>query len=70
MAIVSVELCKYEETFWHTTTWIAVRNGNFQLVNTNKLIRRYNGITGLKTGSPLAGQNTACRHRDREDISL
>ena len=28
-----------------------MRGGQTQLVNTNKLLRRYNGITGLKTGT-------------------
>ncbi len=28
-----------------------VRDGETQLVNTNKLIRSYKGITGLKTGT-------------------
>lgn len=71
VAIVSVELCRYEETFWHTTTWIdSVRNGNFQLVNTNKLIRRYNGITGLKTGSTGRAKYCMSGTATREDISL
>ncbi|MEG1878623.1 MAG: D-alanyl-D-alanine carboxypeptidase family protein [Pseudoflavonifractor sp.] len=35
-----------------TTIWIdSIRDGAFQLANTNKLIRFYDGATGLKTGS-------------------
>jgi D-alanyl-D-alanine carboxypeptidase (penicillin-binding protein 5/6) len=35
-----------------TTLWMdTLRNGEFQLANTNKLIRYYEGATGLKTGS-------------------
>lgn len=36
----------------YTTIWMdSLRNGESQLVNTNKLIRNYTGATGLKTGS-------------------
>lgn len=36
----------------YTTIWMdSLRNGQFQLANTNKLIRFYEGATGLKTGS-------------------
>ena len=36
----------------YTTIWVdSLRDGAFQLTNTNKLIRFYDGATGLKTGS-------------------
>jgi D-alanyl-D-alanine carboxypeptidase (penicillin-binding protein 5/6) len=36
----------------YTTIWMdSIRGGEFQLANTNKLIRYYPGATGLKTGS-------------------
>ena len=36
----------------YTTIWMdTLRDGTFQLSNTNKLIRFYDGATGLKTGS-------------------
>lgn len=36
----------------YTTIWMdTLRDGQFQLANTNKLIYYYNGATGLKTGS-------------------
>lgn len=36
----------------YTTIWMdTLRNGESSLVNTNKLVRFYNGTTGLKTGS-------------------
>lgn len=31
--------------------WTLCRDGATQLVNTNKLLKTYNGITGLKTGT-------------------
>ena len=52
IALMSTELCRHSEAFTFTTTWMdSVRNGEFGLTNTNKLIRSYKGITGLKTGS-------------------
>ncbi len=52
IAIMSAELSRHKEAFMFTTTWTdSVRNGEFGLTNTNKLIRTYKGITGLKTGS-------------------
>ena len=48
---MSRELLKYEKIKDYTTVWMdSIRNGEFGLTNTNKLIRFYNGATGLKTG--------------------
>ena len=52
IAIMSRELLKHEMIYEYTTIWMDyLRDGATQLVNTNKLIRRYKGATGLKTGS-------------------
>lgn len=51
IAIMSRELMRYEKIRNYTTIWMdTVRNGSFSLSNTNKLIRFYQGATGLKTG--------------------
>ncbi len=40
------------EILHYTGIWTdSLRNGQTQLVNTNKLLKRYSGITGLKTGT-------------------
>lgn len=40
------------EVLHYTGIWTdTLRGGATQLVNTNKLLRRYEGITGLKTGT-------------------
>lgn len=40
------------ELLHYTGIWTdSLRNGQTQLVNTNKLLKRYSGITGLKTGT-------------------
>jgi D-alanyl-D-alanine carboxypeptidase (penicillin-binding protein 5/6) len=51
IAIMSRELLKHDEIRKYTTIWMdTVRDGKFGLSNTNKLVRFYNGTTGLKTG--------------------
>lgn len=45
-------LSKHPSIQKYTTIWMDnIRDGKSQLVNTNKLIRNYEGCTGLKTGS-------------------
>lgn len=52
IALMSRELMKHKDIFKFTTIWMdSLRNGEFTLSNTNKLIRFYEGATGLKTGS-------------------
>ena len=52
IALMSRELMKHEDIFQFTGIWMdTLRNGQFTLSNTNKLIRFYQGATGLKTGS-------------------
>lgn len=48
---VTKELLKHEKIFEYSTIWMdTLRNGAFQLANTNKLIRFYDGANGMKTG--------------------
>ncbi len=52
IAIMSRELIKHKKILEYSSTWMdTIRNGSFGLTNTNRLIRFYNGATGLKTGS-------------------
>lgn len=51
IAVMSRELIKHDLIKEYTTIWMdKVRNGEFGLSNTNKLIFYYDGATGLKTG--------------------
>lgn len=51
VAIMSRELLKHKRILEFTTIWMdSLRDGKFQLANTNKLIKYYQGATGLKTG--------------------
>lgn len=52
VAVMSRELIKHEKIFDYTSIWLDnLRDGKTQIVNTNKLLKTYNGITGLKTGT-------------------
>lgn len=52
VAIMSRELLKHELITNYTTIWMdSLREGQTELVNTNKLVRFYEGTTGLKTGT-------------------
>ena len=52
IAIMSRALIKYEKITEYSSIWMdTIRNGEFGLTNTNRLVRFYKGATGLKTGS-------------------
>ena len=52
VAIMSKELLRHEMIINYTTIWMdSVRGGETELVNTNKLVRFFEGTTGLKTGT-------------------
>ena len=51
VALMSRELIGHESIKEYTTIWMdSIRGGDFELVNTNRLVNRYPGCTGLKTG--------------------
>ncbi len=51
IAVMSRELISHDWIKEYTTIWMdSIRNGEFGLSNTNKLVRFYEGATGLKTG--------------------
>ena len=51
IALMSRELMRHKSVRDYTTIWMdSIRDGAFELVNTNKLVNRFEGCTGLKTG--------------------
>lgn len=51
LALISVELLRHPKILDYTTIWMdTIRNGQFSLANTNKMLRSYQGLIGLKTG--------------------
>ena len=52
ISIISRELIKYPTVTAYSAVWQdSIRDGEFVLTNTNRLVRYYQGCTGLKTGS-------------------
>lgn len=71
VAIMSRELMKHETIFNYTSIWMdTLRGGKFQLANTNKLIRFYDGANGLKTGSTSKGLCCLSAAAKRNDMQL
>ena len=72
IALMSKELLnKYPEITNYTTIWMdTLRDGESELVNTNKLIRTYEGATGLKTGSTSLALYNLSASATRDDLSL
>lgn len=55
----------------YTTIWTdSIRNGAFGLTNTNRLIRFYDGATGLKTGSTASAQYCMSAAAQRNGMEL
>ena len=71
IALMARELLRYDFIKDYTTIWMdSLRNGETQLVNTNKLIRYYNGITGLKTGTTEKAGCCVCATAERDGMEL
>ena len=72
IAIMSRELLtKHPEITEYTKTWMdSLRDGKSELVNTNKLIRTYEGATGLKTGSTSLALYNLSASATRDNLSL
>lgn len=52
LAVISSEVMKYDLIKDYSTIWLdSLRGGKTELNNTNKLVKSYKGITGLKTGT-------------------
>lgn len=71
IALMSRELLRHEEIKKYTTIWMdTVRNGQFGLANTNKLVRFYDGTTGLKTGFTAAAGYCLAASAERGGMEL
>lgn len=72
IAIMSRELLMNHPSITkYTTIWMdSLRDGKSSLVNTNKLVRNYNGCTGLKTGSTSIALYNLSASATRNNISL
>lgn len=71
VALMSRELIRHKEIFDYTSIWLdSLRGGETQIVNTNKLLRTYNGITGLKTGTTGDAGSCITATAERSGVSL
>ena len=71
IALMSRELLKHDEIRKYTTIWMdTVRDGKFGLSNTNKLVRFYDGTTGLKTGFTQAAGHCLSASASRDGMEL
>ena len=71
IAVISRELLRHDEIRKYTTIWMdTVRDGKFGLSNTNKLVRFYEGTTGLKTGYTSAAGHCISASAKRDGIEL
>lgn len=71
VALMSRELIKHKKIFDYTSIWLdSLRGGETQIVNTNKLLRTYDGITGLKTGTTGDAGSCITATAERNGVSL
>lgn len=71
LAVIASEVMKHEIVQQYSTVWLdSLRNGKTELNNTNKLVNKYNGITGLKTGTTSKAGFCLCATASRDGLSL
>jgi len=71
VAIMSAELLKHPLIKDYSTVWMdSLRDGQSELVNTNKLVRFYKGTTGLKTGTTSGAGYCLAASAERDGMEL
>lgn len=71
IALMGRELLKHDLIQNYTTVWMdTLRDGETELVNTNKLVRFYKGTTGLKTGTTSKAGQCLAASAQRDSLHL
>lgn len=71
IAVISRELIRHPLILKYSGVWMdTIRGGEFTLTNTNRLIRFYQGATGLKTGSTDKAKFCITATAERNDMTL
>ena len=71
VALMSAQLLKHKKIIEYTTIWMdSLRGGESELVSTNKLVRFYEGCTGLKTGTTADAGYCLSASATRDNLSL
>ena len=70
VALMSRELIKHSWLNKYMTCWMdQLRNGATSIVNTNTLVKNYDGIIGIKAGYSDAALNCLCAAATRENVT-
>lgn len=71
VALMSSALIKHDLIKDYSTVWMeTLRDGKSELVNTNKLVRFYEGTTGLKTGTTSTAKYCLSATAERNGVEL
>jgi len=71
IALMSRVLIQHPLISEYSTIWMdSLRGGETELVNTNRLVRFYNGATGLKTGTTSGAGSCLSATATRDNLSL
>lgn len=71
VAVMSRALLEHKDIRKYSTIWIdSLRDGTFQLANTNRLVRYYDGTTGLKTGTTSRAGSCIAASAERDGMEL
>ncbi len=71
LGVIACEVMKHPIVTEYSTIWLdSLRNGKTELNNTNKLINKYDGITGLKTGTTSNAGFCLCATASRDGLNL
>lgn len=71
IAIMSAELLSHKKITEYSSIWMdTIRNGEFGLTNTNRLVRFYKGANGLKTGSTSKAKFCISASAERNGMTL
>lgn len=71
VSIMSMELLKHPKILEYCGIWMdSLRDGETQMVNTNKLLKSYPGITGLKTGTTNGAGVCISASAERDGMGL
>ena len=71
LALISCELLRHPKILEYTGIWMdTVRGGKFGLANTNKMLKSYPGLTGLKTGYIREAGFCISASAERDGLSL
>lgn len=71
LAVIAREVLSHDLIYNYSTIWLDyLRNGETELNNTNKLVNKYDGITGLKTGTTSKAGFCVCATAERNGMNL